>query len=274
MVSGTDLNGCHDSDFVTISVIQRKPVSIDTGGAFCIGGSMELQATGGSSYIWSPAAGLSCTDCATPTASPVVTTTYSVIIRQGWCFADTLSTTVVVHQLPTVNAGPDQSIILGSYAQIKVTGTDISKYSWTPYDGLSCTDCANPTTSPATNTTYVVTVASEFGCTASDDIKINVRCDDAQVWMPNTFTPNADGQNDFFYPHGKGLSQITRFRIYDRWGELIFDRMNMPVNDRSNGWDGTYKNQTLKPDVFVWILNAICTNGEPLELKGDISLIR
>jgi gliding motility-associated-like protein len=274
MASGMDLNGCHDSDRVTISVIQRGPVSIDSGGAFCIGESLQLQATGGNGYTWTPAVGLNCTECANPVASPDTTTTYSVVIRQGQCFSDTLSATVVVHPLPVVNAGPDQSIILGSFAQIKVTGTDISRYSWTPYDGLSCTDCATPTTSPAVNMTYVVTVTSEAGCEATDDIKITVRCDGAQVWMPNTFTPNADGQNDFFYPHGKGLSQITRFRIYDRWGELIFDRMNMPVNDRDNGWDGTYKNQTLKPDVYVWILNAVCTNGEPLELKGDISLIR
>ena len=123
-------------------------------------------------------------------------------------------------------------------------------------------------------TTYVVTVTSEFGCTASDNVLVTVRCDGSQIWLPNTFTPNADGQNDFFYPHGKGLSQINRFRVYDRWGELIFDRANMPVNDRTAGWDGTYRNQTLKPDVYVWIINATCTNGDALELKGDISLIR
>jgi gliding motility-associated-like protein len=274
MVSGTDMNGCQDSDLVTITVIQRGPVTIDTGGSFCIGGSLRLKATGGDVYTWTPATGLSCTDCETPVASPTETTTYTVVIRQGTCFADTLNATVVVHPLPTIDAGPDQSIILGNSAQIKTTGTNIAEYSWSPADALSCRDCASPVASPPVNTTYVVTVTSEFGCTASDDVRVIVRCDGTQVWMPNTFTPNADGQNDFFYPHGKGLSQVTRFRIYDRWGELIYDRMNMPVNDRNNGWDGTYKNQALKPDVYVWILNATCTNGEPLELKGDISLIR
>ncbi|MEO6830602.1 MAG: T9SS type B sorting domain-containing protein, partial [Chitinophagaceae bacterium] len=107
-----------------------------------------------------------------------------------------------------------------------------------------------------------------------DTIRINVRCDGSQLWLPNTFTPNADGENDFFYPHGKGISEIKRFRIYDRWGELIFDRTNMPLNDKNAGWNGTYKNQQLKPDVFVWVLNAVCSNGTPLEVKGNISLIR
>jgi gliding motility-associated-like protein len=88
------------------------------------------------------------------------------------------------------------------------------------------------------------------------------------------FTPNADGENDFFYPHGKGVTQVTRFRIYDRWGELLYERTNMPINDRSYGWNGTYKNQILKPDVYVYIIDATCTNGEPLQIKGDISLVR
>src|SRR5262249_14616728 len=147
-------------------------------------------------------------------------------------------------------------------------------YSWSPADGLSCTTCANPVASPDKNMIYVVTVTSDFGCTASDQMEVHVRCDGSQLWLPNTFTPNADGQNGRFYPHGKGILTVDKFRVYDRWGELLYERTGMPVNDRSYGWDGTYKNQPLKPDVFVWILDATCTNGEHTQSKGDISLIR
>jgi gliding motility-associated-like protein len=163
---------------------------------------------------------------------------------------------------------------LGNSVQINTTGTDIESYAWTPSHGLSCNNCPNPVAAPEKDMTYVVTVTSPFGCTASDEVNIHVRCDGVQIWAPNTFTPNADGQNDFFYPHGKGILKVNRFRIYDRWGELIFDRNNMPVNDRSYGWDGTFKSQPLKPDVFVWIIDATCTNGEQITQKGDISLIR
>ncbi|MEO6832109.1 MAG: PKD domain-containing protein [Chitinophagaceae bacterium] len=273
-VVGTDLNGCMDSDIVQVMVIDRMPVAVDSGGEFCEGGSIQLVASGGDDYTWSPAGSLSCAKCPNPTARPDTTTTYQVIIKQGKCFVDTLYSTVIIHPNPTVNAGPDQNIILGSSAKINTTGTHISTYKWTPPLGLSCSDCATPVVSPPDNQTYTVTVSSDFGCTGFDTIRINVQCDGSQLWLPNTFTPNADGENDFFYPHGKGISEIKRFRVYDRWGQLIFDRTNMPINDKNAGWNGTYKNQQLKPDVYVWVLNAVCSNGTPLEVKGDITLIR
>jgi len=62
--------------------------------------------------------------------------------------------------------------------------------------------------------------------------------------------------------------------VYNRWGELMYDAQNIPVNQESYGWDGTYKGQQLKPDVFVYIISATCITGEPMEFKGDISLIR
>jgi hypothetical protein len=62
--------------------------------------------------------------------------------------------------------------------------------------------------------------------------------------------------------------------VYNRWGQLLFDAHNIPLNDPALGWDGTYKNERLKPDVFVYILQAACASGTPIELKGDISLIR
>lgn len=274
MLVGRDAHGCVDSDRVEITVIQRRPVAVSDGGEVCEGGFVELTASGGDSYTWYPAAGLSCDNCANPTASPRESTTYHVSIRQGRCFADTLSADVIIHPIPTIDAGPDLSMLLGNNATIKTSGTNIATYKWSPAEGLSCITCANPVASPARDMVYVVEVASDFGCTAQDEVAIKVMCDGSQIWMPNTFTPNADGQNDRFYPHAKGILTVARFRIYDRWGELIFDRSNMPVNDKNAGWDGTYKNQPLKPDVYVWVLDATCTNGERTQTKGDISLVR
>ena len=113
-----------------------------------------------------------------------------------------------------------------------------------------------------------------FMLTATDDIAIRITCDNSQLFVPNTFTPNADGLNDRFYPMGKGISHIKRFRIYNRWGELLFDRYDMPVNDPLAGWDGTHKNIPLKPDVYVYIVDAVCDSGEPLQVKGDVSIVK
>lgn len=274
LLIGTDGHGCVDSDMVSITVIRHNPVEIGPGGEVCAGGSVQLNAYGGDSYTWYPTNALSCANCSNPSANPPNDMTYNVIIRQGTCFADTLSANVVIHPIPTVDAGPDQSMILGNSVKLQTTGTNIETYSWSPADGLSCISCAAPVAAPSKDMTYVVTVTSPFGCTAEDEVTVHVRCDGSQVWMPNTFTPNADGQNDRFYPHGKGILTIPRFRIYDRWGELLFERSNMPVNDKELGWDGTFKNQPLKPDVYVWIMDATCTNGEHVQTKGDISLIR
>ncbi len=273
-VIGTDVHGCVDSDKVVISIIQKGPVGVGPGGDICAGESVQLSASGGSSYQWIPDAGLNDANIPNPVAMPTGNVTYQVIIKQGTCFTDTLSATVNVHPIPTVNAGPDQNVLAGSTVQLNPTATNVATYVWSPSDGLNCTTCPNPVASPTKTTNYTVDVASDFGCKSSDEVTLFVTCDGKQLWMPNTFTPNADGQNDRFYPHGRGITTVKRFRIYDRWGELIYDISNMPVDDANYGWDGTYKNQPLKPDVYVYIVNAECTTGEPLEVKGDISLIR
>ena len=95
------------------------------------------------------------------------------------------------------------------------------------------------------------------------------------LFVPNAFTPNGDGQDDVFYPRcGAGISQIKSFRVYDRWGELLFDRENLAPNDASNAWDGTYNGEKPKPDVFIWIVDGVCDNGSIFSNKGNVTLIR
>ena len=99
-------------------------------------------------------------------------------------------------------------------------------------------------------------------------------CDKSQVFIPNSFTPNNDGQNDVFYPRGVGISLIKSFRIYNRWGELLFERTNIGINDVSSAWDGTYNNSSPRPDVYVYVIDAVCETGAAINLKGDVTIIR
>jgi gliding motility-associated-like protein len=101
-----------------------------------------------------------------------------------------------------------------------------------------------------------------------------VICDKGQLFIPNLFSPNGDGMNDVFYPRGVGLKEVTSFRVFNRWGEMIFEKTNIALNDESMGWDGTYKGQSLPTDVFVYTLEGICETGEKISWKGDISLVR
>jgi len=121
---------------------------------------------------------------------------------------------------------------------------------------------------------YKVIVATEYGCKSYDTVTVNVLCDESQLFIPNTFTPNNDGENDIFYPRGAGLKSISSFRVYNRWGEVVFEKRNIQLNDASAGWDGTYKGQLLNPDAFVYVIDGVCERGEAISWKGDVTIVR
>ncbi|MCW3122060.1 MAG: hypothetical protein JWQ38_1552, partial [Flavipsychrobacter sp.] len=273
-VTGTDKYGCMNIDTVKVSII-TKTVSHATGDAeVCRGVVVSLLDSGGTSYVWTPAIGLNNPNIANPLATPSSTQRYTVIAYLGSCIPDTEVVWVTVHQLPTVNAGEDQRLLEGSIAQLDATGTLIEKFSWVHDETLTCDSCLSTTATMSLTTTYTINVASDFGCKASDTVTIHIYCDNSQLFLPNTFTPNGDGQNDLFYPRGIGVSIVKSFRIYNRWGQLLFERSNIKLNDVSNAWDGSYGGVAPRPDVYVYVLDALCATGEPLNIKGDVTIIR
>jgi gliding motility-associated-like protein len=273
-VSGTDIHRCVNTDTVTV-FLKTKTVSHVTGDTeICRNTVAQLHDSGGTTYLWIPGTGLSSPTVAEPYASPSFTTRYIVIAKLGSCIPDTGFAWVTIHQLPTVDAGPDQRLVEGSIAQLQAKGTLVEVYSWGDPGTLSCDSCASPQATMSVTTTYVVKVTSDFGCKNSDSVTIHIYCDKSQIFVPNTFTPNGDGQNDIFYPRGIGVSDIKSFRIYNRWGQLLFERTDIKINDASNAWDGSYLGGMPKPDVYVWVLDAICETGEPINIKGDVTIIR
>ena len=115
---------------------------------------------------------------------------------------------------------------------------------------------------------------NEGGCTAKAAITVHVICNDGNLFIPNTFSPNTDGRNDRFYPRGTGISKIKSLKVFNRWGELVFDRENFSANDAQAGWDGTFKGQVLAPDVYIYTCEVVCMNNEVLTFKGDVTLLR
>jgi len=197
-----------------------------------------------------------------------------VIARLAGCIPDTNQVTLTIWPLPAINAGPDQRLLAGSTAQLQATGEDIATLTWWPGETLSCTDCFNPVASMSVNTTYNADAVSQHGCKASDSVTILLYCDNSMVFVPNVFTPNNDGQNDIFYPRGIGVKTIKTFRIYNRWGEMVFEREAITLNDASNAWDGSYKGNEPRPDVYVYIIEAVCYTGEDVHIKGDVTIIK
>lgn len=274
-VTGTDQYGCTNTDTVRVS-LKYKTSSNATGDTqICRGVVVQLHDTGGTKYTWIPGTGLSSPSVPNPFASPEKTTRYIVVAQLASCQPDTQTVWINVYQLPTVDAGPDQKIVQGSTAQLEATGTLVERYAWDNRDAtLSCDTCTNPIASPTITTTYVVRVTSSFGCKNSDSVRVMVFCDQSQMFIPNAFTPNGDGQNDVFYPRGVGVSAVKNFSIYNRWGQLLYQKSNIQLNDPSVAWDGSYQGSAPKPDVYVYVLEATCLTGEDINIKGDVTILR
>ncbi|OSZ76845.1 hypothetical protein CAP36_10440 [Chitinophagaceae bacterium IBVUCB2] len=187
---------------------------------------------------------------------------------------DTTTQNILVNPLPTVTMPPTLTIQAGFPAIIPAVYTpNVITWSWTPVTGLSCTNCANPEAGPSFNTNYQVIFSDVNGCRNYGNIVVQVLCQQSNLFIPNTFSPNADGSNDVFYPRGIGLARTKFLRIFNRWGEVVFEKQNFPVNDASYGWDGTFKGKKAQPDVYVYQAEVFCENGDIIKLNGNIALI-
>jgi gliding motility-associated-like protein len=272
-VVGTDANGCKNTDTVEINIKTKVTAITGKGGEICDLDSFHLHVSGAHHYLWIPADGLDNYQSANPIAAPHQTTVYTVVSFEGRCIPDTDLVELIIHPLPTVKARGEQTIIAGNTADVQASGDRILKFAWSPSESVECPDCPFTTVKPTKTTTYTVHVYTDFGCVDSDKVTITVLCDKSQLFIPNTFTPNGDGQNDVFYPRGTGLDKVQSFRIYNRWGEVVFERAAFGLNDKTYGWDGTFKGEKLPPDVFVYVIEALCDDGKIMTIKGDVTIV-
>jgi gliding motility-associated-like protein len=273
-VSGTDTNGCVNSDSTTVVIQLKTTSSTGAGGEICVGESFRLHAEGAHKYEWLPAESLDSPFIASPLATPQRTTTYIVAAQEGTCLIDSQHVQVVVHSQPLFSAGNDETIALGSAVTLKPTKSGITRIEWVADTSLTCLDCFDPAAHPYYTRTYYATGYNEYGCFATDSVTVHVRCNGSLVFIPNSFTPNGDGKNDYFFPRGDGIERMSIFRVFNRWGELVFERSNVALNDERAGWDGTYKGKTLPPDVYVYTMQSTCSTGDIVQWKGDISIMK
>ena len=171
-VTVLDALGCTGTDTVTIAI--ANPIAnAGAGVAICLGASTTLNATGGSTYSWSPATGLSNPAIANPVASPTVTSSYTVTVSQGALACTSTSVvTVTVNPLPAVDAGASVAICTGNTTILNATGA--TGYVWSPAGTLSSATVSNPTSSATTTTTYTVVGTDGNGCSSTDDITVTV----------------------------------------------------------------------------------------------------
>ena len=182
-----------------------------------------------------------------------------------------------------IDLGPDIEIQLGEsadlIANISSSVIPIDSVIWTPTDSLTCLDtitCLNVEVSPIDGTEYTVQIFNINGCTGSDEIFVDVD-KNRNVYIPNAFTPNGDGFNDFFQVFtGPGVTNINSILVFDRWGEVVYSAQNVspnPFPDSSNGWDGKMNGRIMNPGVFVYLVEVEFDDRITLLFRGDVTLM-
>lgn len=277
-VRGIDNAGCPGYDTINITVYQPIQIDLSPDRTICQEESINLQATGGAAtYIWSPAQNLSSTTIPNPVASPLTTTQYRVIGYDGHnCFTDTGFVTITVNPKPGIELGPNLTLSTGTVYPLTplIQNGPIVSWNWTPATNLNCSTCPDPSATVKKDITYHVSIRNIYGCTATDSIKIKSFCEGSQVFIPNAFTPDGDGVNDILMVRAKGIESVRTFRIFTRWGELIFEKTNFQPNVPAYGWDGKIKGITGAAEVYVYTAEVTCDNLQTFTYKGNVSILK
>ena len=278
IVTGANYFGCKAADTVALEVIKPQTISV-TNDTLCLGENATLEVSGADQYSWSPALYLDNASSASPKfhAAKDTTIVYTVTgMDRKKCFSDTKILAVKVYPIPHIEIlQHDIDLNVGFSVPLTTKGSaDITQWRWEPQSFLSNARVESPVASPRQTITYSCVATNGGSCFARDEVTVHVMCNGANLFVPNTFSPNGDGMNDKFFPHGTGVFNIRSLRVFNRWGELVYERMNFVANDESAGWNGTYKGAPVASDVYVYMIEVICENDAVIPFKGNVTLLR
>ena len=174
-----------------------------------------------------------------------------------------------------VDIGEDMTVELGdSILIIPNVSMAIDSFTWRSGGTLECGDCWEQMIHPLESNVYSLLVTNDEGCFARDEIEITVT-KDRPFFIPNIFTPNGDGDNDILRMYsGGGIEIVQEFRIFDRWGALVFEAQNVIPGIDDFGWDGKLKGEDLVQGVYVYFLKVIFSDGTSELITGDVTIIR
>lgn len=268
-----NLGKCLARDSMKIHVVPY-PVVVATGDTtICFARTTQIHAaTVAARHTWTPANSLLYTNTLHPLAGPQVTTTYFISVTDTLGCPKPVKDSVMIKVIPRVRAfaGNDTNVVAGQPLQLIATGG--TTYSWSPDMGITGRTLANPLVSlgeGVDSIIYTVRAYTQEGCYGDDDIKVRVFSTQPEIFVPSGFTPNADGKNDVLKPILAGMKKLDYFRIYNRWGQLLYS-----TSEIGQGWDGNFGGVKQASGTYVYVAQAVNYKDQVVERKGTIVLIR
>jgi gliding motility-associated-like protein len=271
--------------------IKQSPIKpqITTRSPLCVGDNLSLQATSsipGNSvlnYTWNgPGTGF-------PVNNAYVSIT-NVRVQDGGVYTITVSSTqtgcssttdtlIKIGNYPIVKFAQDSlTVPTGYLLNLATTITNandpnvlpMKSYAFTPSQDINCNDaiCSAPVATVKNTGCYYLTATNIYGCVGRDTICVKVFCKNSQVFLPNAFTPNGNSANAVFMVRASGIASVKSFRIFNRWGRLVFERSNFAPNSTAYGWNGSINGKPADVGVYVYTVDVICENGVPYTYKG------
>jgi gliding motility-associated-like protein len=163
---------------------------------------------------------------------------------------------------PTVNAVQNQNY------QLQARAFQNANYLWMPTSGLSSVSIINPVFNYNRQQQYNIKITTAEGCVINDTILVRMY-QNCEIYVPRGFSPNGDGMNDVLLPELVGISQLKYFKVFDRWGQMMFQ-----TNILGNGWDGRYKGAKQPIETYMWMAEGIDVNGNIIKKNGSTIIIR
>jgi len=259
-----------DFQFNVTNCIQAVNLLVANDVTICEGDSAQLLASGVQVYSWSPTSDLSNDTIANPIASPQFTTTYTITGTNNTGCAAIAKDSLIVTVLNNYhNISPDTTIILTTSVDLNVNAPVGTTITWTPNTFLTNSNQSSTTSTPDKNIEYIVFYTFPDGCTARDTVRVFVDPNPVIIF-PNAFSPNGDGKNELFRPKYIGLVKAESFRIYNRWGVLVYEG-----KDINSGWDGVYKGEKQEVGSYAYyFLGKSTYDSSIVESQGNFTLIR
>ena len=269
------LGYCERRDSITINVLHKPLVNAGNDTVLCnnTSGTLYGSATnlsGSVNYIWTPSADVINPNSPVTIVKPKASgpNIYRLLVTDNYgCNFKVYDQVIVTMNAPVpAFAGNDTVASIGIPHQL--SGSGGTKYLWSPANVLDNPLLQNPKATLQNDTRFNVVVKDTLGCVGTSSVNVKVY-KGTNYYIPNAFTPNGDGLNDEFKAVAPGIQQTYFFRVFNRWGHLMFETRNA-----TKGWDGRCRGVAQPPAVYVWVLKGLDISGKIIDLRGTVTLIR